>query len=115
MPVDLQQFRGNFVEKISEMMAEKNHNSCYLMRETYVRIVNRLECLTYVEGAKKTCEDYRCIRKYDLFETRIEENTVKKLKKKGTDLIYVVFEDLFDIIHQEHLAVGHSWCEGHNL
>ena len=55
MPVDLQQFRGNFVEKISEMMAEKNHNSCYLMRETYVRIVNRLECLTYVEDAKKTC------------------------------------------------------------
>ena len=81
MPLDLQQFRTMFENKLKELINSKNVNSCYISKENYARIINRLEYIINVEGMKKTKEDYRLLKKYDLFETRIEGITVNKLKK----------------------------------
>ena len=34
--------------------------------------------------------------------------TKQMFKQKGTDLLYVCNEELFDVIHTEHLSAGHG-------
>jgi hypothetical protein len=50
MPLDLQQFRTMFENKLEELMNSKNVNSCYISKENYARIINRLEYIINVEG-----------------------------------------------------------------
>lgn len=61
------------------------------------------------ETLKKSSRDYRLQRRYEVYETNINGGEQKRmLKHKGTDLLYVSNDEIFDVIHTEHLSAGHG-------
>ena len=47
------------------------------------------------------------LRRFGLLRVESGNNMVEKLVKPGTNLRFVPFEDLFDIIHDSHIEKGH--------
>ena len=78
-----------------------------LTTEKYYQILHRLiELENNVE--KKTHKDYRMLNKFVLMEFNVEGEVIKKLTKRGTQLRYVIIEELFNVIHTSHLETGHA-------
>ena len=48
------------------------------------------------------------LKKYELFEITTDDVTIRKLRRRGTDKLYLSTEELFDAIHTEHLSIGHG-------
>ena len=47
-------------------------------------------------------------RLYELYETNVNGEQKRMLKRKGTDLLYVYNDELFDVIHTEHVSTTKS-------
>ena len=83
---------------------EKN----FLSKGRYEWIIGRLNELSSDNTIKKTSQDYRIMAPYDISE-RNNNNTVKKsLKHHGTNRLYVTVDEIFDVMHTEHLSTGHG-------
>ena len=46
------------------------------------------------------------LKKYELFEITTDV-TIRKLRHRGTDKLYLSMEELIDDIHMEHLSISH--------
>ena len=55
----------------------------------------------------RTLTDHNLMRRFGLLRVECGNNIVEKLVKPGTNLRFVPFEDLFDIIHDYHIEKGH--------
>ena len=51
-------------------------------------------------------EDYRMLKKCELFEITTDDVTIRKLRRRGTGKLYLSTEELFDAFHTEHLSIG---------
>ena len=52
--------------------------------------------------------DYNLMQRYTLMRVQINDQIVEKLVKPGTQLRFISFEELFDIVHEAHIEKGHS-------
>ena len=107
MPQQIDDFRRSFNAKISELADKKGGGSCFLSRGRYTWVANRLVELLD-ETLKKSSQDYRLLRRYEIFETNVNGEQKRMLKHRGTDLLYVSNKEIFDVIHTEHLSTGHG-------
>ncbi|XP_015371572.1 PREDICTED: uncharacterized protein LOC107167163 [Diuraphis noxia] len=64
-------------------------------------------CLKTV-GEAKTMKDYRVVRKYDILKINGKERLIRPVDEKNVVLYYVKIEELFDILHETHSAIGHG-------
>ena len=66
----------------------------------------RLTELSTNPNMKKTSQDYRIMRRYEVCETTVVGTVTRRLKGLGTNISYVAVDELFAVIHTEHLSVG---------
>ncbi|XP_025423809.1 KRAB-A domain-containing protein 2-like [Sipha flava] len=98
---------NKFVDSLNDILKFKKHNSTYLSERKYDDLLVHLKELK--ESKKtKTPNDYKLIKKYDILKVRDVERLV--VPTNGGDRIrfYVKNEELFHILHEAHLSIGHG-------
>jgi len=65
---------------------------------------------------KKSAKDYRYICKYDIITLNGQERLIKSISNNSECVHYYVSNDeLFDILHDSHIAIGHGGSGLHGL
>lgn len=103
--------KNKFNAIISELISKKrSDNKSFLTREEYhgrLEQLNHAKFVLKTPGAKKSTKDYRMVRKYDTLIVNGIERLIKPAV--GDNVVYYVTNDeLFDILHWTHMAIGHG-------
>lgn len=61
-------------------------------------------------GSKKTVKHYRLVRKYDIISINGKERLIRPVAGTSQSIVlyYAINEELFDILHNSHIAIGHG-------
>ncbi|XP_067142185.1 KRAB-A domain-containing protein 2-like [Centruroides vittatus] len=99
--------KRRFYEITDELVARKKGNNFYLNRDKYTK------CLEEVKAAKnmkkKLAVHYRRIKRYDILTIGSEEKLIAPMKEENKEIrYYICYEDLFNILEETHVAVGHG-------
>ena len=100
--------KTKFHEQLDVNIENKKSNNSFLNREKYELLIQEISQLKrgYL---KKEPKDYQLLKRYDVVQIG---NTVKLIctVAEGSSSIkyYVQKEDIFDVIHDAHLATGHD-------
>ena len=86
----------------------KKYNSLDLTGEKYESIIERLTEIENNKKCKKTSKDYRLLERYVVKVTEFQGAVVKQLLNRKTGKIFIKLEDVFDIIHNQHIEKGHN-------
>jgi len=93
--------RKRFYDVLSESVNKKDNNF-YLISERYNSLLNEVKVANCVKG--KQTVHYRRLKRYDILNIGGEE----KLTEKTKILYFVTFDEMFNVIHEAHSAVGHG-------
>ncbi|XP_047505092.1 KRAB-A domain-containing protein 2-like [Pieris napi] len=100
-------FRERFDTKFQELFSAKGLNSFYFSNEQYLEIINSVKSAK--EAKSKTTLQYRRLKRFDLCSVSGVEKLIAPLSSSETTIKYYVTNDeMFDILHETHLAVGHG-------
>lgn len=87
----------NLFEKL--LSQKREDNSCYMSNEKYLNIINELK------GGNKS----HCLNKFEIINIGGEEKLIAPVEKGSTNLLYYVKNDeLYDILNEIHLNIGHG-------
>lgn len=111
--MDINQMRDRFNTKISAIIRNKrNDNKSFLNSSEYaarVENVKESKMVLRTPGLKKNVKDYRIVTRYDVLSINGKERLIKPMNKTTKKAIYYATnEELFDILHTAHLAIGHG-------
>jgi hypothetical protein len=99
--------RKRFYDVLSESVNNKKDNNFYLTSERYNCLLSEVKEAKSVKG--KQTVHYRRLKRYDILNIGGEEKLTVPLSVKKTETIYyVTFDELFNVIHEAHIAVGHG-------
>ena len=99
-----------FYENLTKrVLCKPGKSSSLLPSEEYIQVKLRLMELKDI-SVRKNPKDYHLLRKYQLMDNEKMQYllSVQGLCKRGTHLMYVCAEDLYDVIHSFHCALGHK-------
>lgn len=98
---------NKFTDRLNSILKIKKHNSTYLSKRKYDELVLHLKEL---KESKKTKvpNDYKLIKKYDIFKACGAERLVVPINEANHIKYYVQNEELFHILHETHLSIGHG-------
>lgn len=104
----LSEFKNRFYENFSKLISTKrDDNSAYLSLEKYDLICNQVKDAK--QQAKKTALSYRRLAKYDLVNVGNDIKLIVPLQEgKEKFVYYVKNEELFDILYEAHINIGHG-------
>ncbi|XP_059154833.1 KRAB-A domain-containing protein 2-like [Physella acuta] len=92
---------------MTTVLHEKPNNSFILSKDKYIAIIEDVK-QAKAKQTKKTV-DYRRLNKYDVIEVDGKEKLIVPLTEdNGAILYYVHSEELFDLINETHLKIGHG-------
>ncbi|XP_067125304.1 KRAB-A domain-containing protein 2-like [Centruroides vittatus] len=99
--------KRRFYEIMDELVASKKDNNFYLNTDKYAK------CLEEVKAAKnmkkKLAVHYRHIKRYDILNVGGEEKLIAPMKEENGEIsYYICYDDLFNILKETHVAVGHG-------
>ena len=105
--------RVKFDEGIRNLISNKRaDNSSFLSTAEYNRRLRALKVSKRVleeKGSKKTMTDYRMVRRFAILSVNNEERLVRPIDKASAEIrYYVTNEQLYDILRETHLALGHG-------
>ncbi|XP_059152523.1 KRAB-A domain-containing protein 2-like [Physella acuta] len=96
-----------FLDHLTTVLHEKPNNSFILSKDKYIAIIEDVK-QAKAKQTKKTV-DYRRLNKYDVIEVDVKEKLIVPLTEdNGAILYYVHSEELFDLINETHLKIGHG-------
>jgi len=99
--------RKRFYDVLSESVNNKKDNNFYLTSERYSSLLNEVKVAKSVKG--KQTVHYRRLKCYDILNIGGEEKLTVPLSAEKTEILYyVTFDELFNVIHEAHIAVGHG-------
>jgi len=99
--------RKRFYDILSESVNNKKDNNFYLTSERYSSLLNEVRVAKSVKG--KQTVNYRWLKRYDILNIGGEEKLTVPLSAEKTEILYyVTFDELFNVIHEAHIAVGHG-------
>lgn len=99
--------REKFNEAISLIINNKlDDNKSFTNNEEYNR---RIDDVKRSKNKTQCKKDYRNIRKYDVIIINDEEHLIKAMTNNDDTIkYYIKNEELFDILHSTHIAIGHG-------
>lgn len=96
-----------FTDRLNTILEFKKPNSKYLSKLKYDKLILHLKELK--TRKPKIPNDYRIIKKYDVVEVfNVERLVVPKVNEGEHIKCYVYNEELFNILHETHLSIGHG-------
>lgn len=98
---------NEFIDRLNKILEVKKPNSKYLSKVKYDKLIVHLKELKTKKP--KIPNDYRIIKKYDIVEmSDVERLIVPKMNESDQIKCYVYNEELFGILHETHLSIGHG-------
>lgn len=103
------EMRQKFYKALSDLLKNKREdNKSFLNKEEYMLRLQEVK-LAKEKIGKKSAKDYRYIRKYDIITLNGQERLIKSISNNSENVHYYVSNDeLFDILHDSHIAIGHG-------
>uniref|UniRef100_A0A670JCI1 C2H2-type domain-containing protein n=1 Tax=Podarcis muralis TaxID=64176 RepID=A0A670JCI1_PODMU len=103
-----EQHRGRFYEMMEEILSTKREdNNSYINRERYRTLIEEVKEAKRLRSKKG--KHYRRLRRFNVLNIGEEEKLVVPVSPGHTEVVYFVqYEDLFDILHAAHIAIGHG-------
>ncbi|XP_022162759.1 KRAB-A domain-containing protein 2-like [Myzus persicae] len=101
---------NKFRAEIDKIISSKKRddNIFYFSSEEYNNKIQKIKELK-IGTLKKTVTNNRLIRKYDVVSIGGKEKLIKPIVDNESDVLYyVTVDELFEVIHTAHLAVGHG-------
>lgn len=99
--------RERFYECFNKIVNEKNNNSVYLSAVKYNEIVS--EILNVRSSGIKSNKAYRILKRYDLITIGEEKKLILPLLEGNTNILYYITnENIYDVLHDVHLSIGHG-------
>ena len=99
--------RKRFYDVLSESVNNKKDNNFYLTSERYNSLLNEVKVAKSVK--RKQTVHYRRLKRYDILNVGGEEKLTVSLSAEKTEILYyVTFDELFNVIHEADIAVGHG-------
>jgi hypothetical protein len=101
--------RKRFYNLLSESVNNKDtSNNFYLTSERYNSLLNEAKEAKSVKG--KQTVHYRRLKCYDILNIGGEEKLKVPLFAEKTEILcYVTFDELFNVVHEDHIAVEPWW------
>lgn len=97
-----------FNSKLVNIMDTKKANSGFLTKERYDDLLKKVNNSKNKSSGKKP-EDYQRLKRYDVMKVGNVEKLIFPVSKDSSNVrFYVYFEELFTIIHEVHLSIGHG-------
>jgi hypothetical protein len=85
----------------------KKDNNFYLTSERYSYLLNEVKVAKSVKG--KQTVHCRRLKRYDILNIGGEEKLTVPLSAEKTEIMYsVTFDELLNVIHEAHIAVGYD-------
>jgi len=99
--------KHRFYEIMDELVANKKDNNFYLNKDKYANCLEEVKTAKNVK--KKEAIHYRRIKRYDILTIGGEEKLIAPVKEDNGEIkYYACYEDLFNILEETHVAVGHG-------
>ncbi|XP_050524189.1 KRAB-A domain-containing protein 2-like [Daktulosphaira vitifoliae] len=99
--------REKFYECFYKIVNEKNNNSVYLSAVKYNEIVSEIKNVR--SSGIKSNKAYRILKKYDLITIGEEDKLILPLLEGNTNILYYITnENIYDVLHDVHLSIGHG-------
>jgi len=100
---------SKFIDRLSNILKVKKHNSTYLSKLKYDEFILQLKELKESKKAKIP-NGYKLINKYDIFKVYNMERFVVPMNECNQIKYYLHNEELYHILHETHLLIGHDGC-----
>ncbi|XP_060836162.1 KRAB-A domain-containing protein 2-like [Rhopalosiphum padi] len=99
--------RERFYECFYKIVNEKNNNSVYLSAVKYNEIVSEIKNVR--SSGIKSNKAYRILKRYDLITIGEENKLILPLLEGNTNILYYITdENIYDVLHDVHLSIGHG-------
>lgn len=86
---------------------KKHDNSFYLTNEKYTSLINEVKEAKCVK--EKQTVHYRRLKRYDILNIGGEDKLIAPISaEKAEILYYVTIDEVFNVIHDAHITVGHG-------
>ena len=100
--------KRKFYDQLDVKIENQKSSSSFLNRERYQLLIQEISQLKRGDR-KKEPKDYQLLKRYDVVQIG---NTVKFIypvaERSSLIKYYVEKEDIFDVMHDAHLAIGHG-------
>uniref|UniRef100_A0A2S2PPZ4 KRAB-A domain-containing protein 2 n=1 Tax=Schizaphis graminum TaxID=13262 RepID=A0A2S2PPZ4_SCHGA len=90
---------------IKNTTTERN-NSTFLLKEKYDLLISEVKRIK--TGKKESPRDYWLVQRYDVIEVQGNEKLICPMKENSDIIFYVHNEELYDILLNIHLSIGHG-------
>lgn len=89
------------------LSTKREDNNSYINRERYRTLIEEVKEAKRLRSKKG--KHYRRLRRFNVLNIGEEEKLVVPVSPGHTEVVYFVqYEDLFDILHAAHIAIGHG-------
>uniref|UniRef100_A0A8C0K3S7 KRAB-A domain containing 2 n=1 Tax=Canis lupus dingo TaxID=286419 RepID=A0A8C0K3S7_CANLU len=107
MEVEIHNMREKFLISVTKLVESKSYNSKVFSKEKYFQTIKEVK--EAKEKGKKSSRDYRRAAKYDVISVQGTERLIEATHGEHDRIRYYVHkEELFDILHDTHLSIGHG-------
>lgn len=103
----LNDMNRRFDERLTEIMSLKGQNTQFFTSETYTEMIKKVKSSKSKES-HKIPEDYQRLRRFDVMTVGEIEKLIVPVKDNDIIRYYVKNKEIFKILHETHLAVGHG-------
>lgn len=99
--------RKKFYNRLRELVSTKKDNNFYITSERYASLLKEVKEAKVVK-VKQTVH-YRRLKRYDVLKIGGEEKLISPVSADNEEILYYVcFDELFNVTHDAHIAVGHG-------
>ncbi|XP_018564473.2 KRAB-A domain-containing protein 2-like [Anoplophora glabripennis] len=102
----LNDMNRQFDERLSELMSLKGQNTQFFTNESYTEMIEKVKSAKSKKSHKKP-EDYQRLRRFDIMAVGETEKLIVPVKDNMIRY-YVKNNEIFQILHDTHLSVGHG-------
>ncbi|XP_045426183.1 KRAB-A domain-containing protein 2 [Lemur catta] len=107
MEMEISNMREKFLTSVIKLVESKSYNSKVFSKEKYFQTIKEVK--EAKEKGKKSSRDYRRAAKYDVISVQGTEKLIEATHRERDRIRYYVHEEeLFDILHDTHLSIGHG-------
>ncbi|XP_043855929.1 SCAN domain-containing protein 3-like [Dromiciops gliroides] len=99
--------REKFLRDLASLLKGKSNNTKIFSKEKYCQLIKEVK--EAKAKAKKESVDYRRLARFDVILIQGSEKLIEAINGETDKIRYYLHnEDLFDILHDTHLSIGHG-------
>lgn len=100
--------KHRFDERLNELCLSKGHNTQILTKPKYLELIEKVQT-SKSKVVNKKPEDYQRLRRFDVMTIGEKEKLIVPVEEGKEQIrFYVHREEIFQLLHDAHIAIGHG-------